>query len=223
MNPPPSPLLTLIGFGPGNGRGIAQAFASAGYRLALLARDADRARQLAATLDPRSPGTQVFAADAGRPESLRRALDAVAAECGVADVVIYNVMAPNFGRPTALTPESALSDFQANVLGALVSTQSVLPAMRAKRAGTILFTGGGWALQPAVDAASASLGKAALRSLAFTLSADLQGTGIRVGTLTILGAVQTGTPFAPDRIGAAFLRYATTRDPFPTEHVFDGS
>ncbi len=222
--PDSAPLLTLVGFGPGNGLGIARAFGSAGYRLALLSRTPAKSAAALAELTAAGFAAVAFAADAGNPGSLQAALDQVAARHGPTDVLLYNAMAPSFGRPTSLTPASLAADFAVNVGGALVATLAVLPSMRARQAGVVLFTGGGWALYPALDAASASLGKAALRNLTLTLAEELKPAGIRVGTMTIMGPVAENTPFSPAKIGAAFLAYAhTPTATFESERLFQGA
>jgi NAD(P)-dependent dehydrogenase (short-subunit alcohol dehydrogenase family) len=219
-----APLLTLVGFGPGNGLGIARAFGAAGYRLALLSRTPAKSADALVALTAAGYSAEAFAADAGNPTALATTLDAVAAKHGATEVLVYNALALSFGRPTTMTPATLAADFAVNVGGALAATLAVLPAMQAKKSGVVLFTGGGWALYPAAEAASASLGKAALRNLAFTLAEELQDTGVRVGTVTIMGPVKAGTPFDPDKIGRAFLDYS--RHPatqFKPELMFTGA
>lgn len=218
------PLLTLIGFGAGNGLGIARAFGAAGFRLALLSRSPEKQSDSVRQLNDLGIALDSFAADAANPESLSEALAAVGGRCGATDVLVYNAFAPRFGRPTTMTPAGLIDDLKVGVVGAFTATMGVLPAMKARKAGTILFTGGGWAMYPSVDAASISLAKAALRNLAFTLSEELRGTGVRVGTLTIMGVVAAGTPFNPDAIGRAFFDYYKTSDSeFQPEVLFKGS
>ena len=57
--------------------------------------------------------------------------------------------------------------------------------------------GGGFADHPIPALATVSLGKAALRSAATMLGADLAPDGIRVATLTIAGQIIAGTSFDP--------------------------
>ncbi len=219
-----APLLTLIGFGPGNGHGIARAFGAAGYRLALLARAPAKSAAALAEFSAAGFTAEAFAADAGNPDSLNAALAAVTANHGATDVLIYNAYAPSFGRPSTMTPASLAADFSVNVTGALTASLAVLPAMRAKKSGAILFTGGGWAFYPYIEAASISLGKAALRNLAFTLAEELKPDGVRVGTVAIMGPVAPDTPFSPEKIGAAFLAYAQTpAATFAPELMFKGA
>ena len=93
-----------------------------------------------------------------------------------------------------------------NFIAATQLTALVAPAMRASRTGSLLFTGGGAALNPYPGLSSLCAGKAALRMWALTLAEELAGTGVRVGTVTVYGRVARGTPFDPDNIAAALLR-----------------
>jgi NAD(P)-dependent dehydrogenase (short-subunit alcohol dehydrogenase family) len=54
--------------------------------------------------------------------------------------------------------------------------------------------------------------KAALRNLTFSLAEELAPLGIRVGTVTILGAVAPGTMFDPARIAEVFYALHADRD-----------
>jgi NAD(P)-dependent dehydrogenase (short-subunit alcohol dehydrogenase family) len=127
--------------------------------------------------------------------------------------------------PSGLTPEAALADFAVNVAGALAATRAVLPGMRAAGRGTILFTGGGLALDPTgwLPAASLAIGKAGLRSLAQTLHAELAPQNIHAGTVTIAGMVAAGTAFDADRIAQAFwAMHEDAPGAFRGEIIFKG-
>ena len=54
------------------------------------------------------------------------------------------------------------------------------------------------------------LGKAALRSAATMLGADLEPDGIRVATLTIAGQIVAGTAFDPERIAERYWEVVQT-------------
>jgi short-subunit dehydrogenase len=105
----------------------------------------------------------------------------------------------------------------------VVATQVAAPAMRAAGAGTILFTGGGFADYPVPALATLSLGKAALRSAATILGVELAEDGIRVATVTIAGVVERGTPFDPDRIAETFWRVAQSDGDWQSEFRFEGT
>jgi short-subunit dehydrogenase len=107
--------------------------------------------------------------------------------------------------PTQVPVERLVEEFRVNVAGALVAAQQIAPAMVKARKGTILFTGGGFAYEPAMKYASLSLGKAALRSLTYTLAQELGTHGVHVATVTVHGFIQTGTRFDPQRIAQAYV------------------
>lgn len=191
----------VVGVGPGVGMGVARRFASAGYTLALVARNADK---LAGYADEIGNGARGFAADAGEADSLRRAFAHIRDTLGAPEVLVYNTGVNVPGKPTTVDPEAFVTNFRVNVAGALVAAQAVVPAMREVGSGTILLTGGGLALAPYVDYASLAVGKAGIRSLAYTLHDELAPDGIHVATVTIAGFVQPGTFFDPDKIAETY-------------------
>ncbi|MBV8174614.1 MAG: SDR family oxidoreductase [Verrucomicrobia bacterium] len=218
------PLCLIVGFGPGNGLGIARAFGRAGFALALLSRNPGKQAPWQVSLENDGIAARQYSADAANEASLNGAIAKAENELGGTIVLVYNALSATFGKPSTLAPETLVTDFRVNVTGALAAVRAVLPGMKTRGHGSILFTGGGWALQPWDEAASPSIGKAGLRSLAFTLAQELHGTGVRVGTVTICGEVAPGTPFDPDKIGEIFLAmHRAPENEFQTEVVFKGS
>ena len=98
------------------------------------------------------------------------------------------------------------ADLQVNIVGALVSAQCVIGEMKAAQRGTILFTGGGLALEPESNYSSLAVGKAGMRSLALSLHKELTPFHIHVATVTICGLVKEGTRFSPDKIAEVFFQ-----------------
>jgi short-subunit dehydrogenase len=210
----------VVGFGTGVGMGVARAFGKEGYALALLARNPAKLGANAQALRTEGFTVQTFTADAGDEAALIRVFAQIRIELGNPEVLIYNAAVSTPGKPSAIGFEQLVKDFQVNVAGALVAVQQVLPVMQANRRGTILFTGGGLALYPSADAASLAVGKAGIRSLAFTLAQELKDTGIRVGTVTICGTVQPGTHFDPDTIAQSYLALHKASDSTETEVIY---
>ena len=124
---------------------------------------------------------------------------------GAPGVIIYNAV---MGTPDKLlesTVEHLQTAYAVDVISAIVLTQVAAPAMRAAGCGTIMVTGGGFADHPIPALATISLGKAALRSAATMLGADLEPDGIRVATLTIAGQIVAGTAFRSRKHRKALL------------------
>jgi len=214
----------IVGAGPGIGLGAARAFGAAGFAVSLLARGQDQLAQGAKSLRSLGITAEPFVADAADPASLTRGVAAAVAQFGVADTLIYNAVSFSPGKPTTVDPAILIRDFTVNVAGALVATQAVLPGMRECDKGTLLFTGGGWALYPDPAFASMGIGKGALRTFVTLLAQELKGSGIRVGTLTVMGLVQPGSAFDPKAIGEAFLEfYRRATEEFPVEVQYRGA
>lgn len=200
-------LAVIVGYGSGIGASVARAFGREGMAVALLARDGTKATQAAAAMERAGEARQAagYAADAGDAASLGAAIDTAVARFGAADVLVYNASAWHGGPVLALTPEQLVEDFRVCTVGALVAARAVAPAMQARGRGTIVFTGGGYALFPSATAPSLSIGKAGIRALALMLAAELAPSGVRVGTVTIMGVVAAGTKFDPDAIARRYL------------------
>jgi short-subunit dehydrogenase len=153
-------------------------------------------------------GAQIdtIAADASDPDGLGARIAELYNVQGAPGLIIYNAV---MGAPDDLLSSSVEhlhTAYAVDVISAIVVTQVAAPAMRAAGSGTIIVTGGGFADHPIPALASVSLGKAALRSAATILGADLEPDGIRVATLTIAGQIVAGTAFDPELLGGRSFR-----------------
>lgn len=197
----------IVGAGPGIGQACALAFAREGCDIALIARHPERlVAQTTEIAWTSGRNARAYAADAGDAEALRAALRHAQLELGPPRVLIYNVASVQRARPAALDIEQMVREFRANVAGALVCAQTLVPEMRAAGGGSLLFTGGGLADHPTADYASLSLCKAALKSLTHTMAQDYGVHGIHVATVTVHGFVQQGTHFDPHLIAQSFIK-----------------
>jgi short-subunit dehydrogenase len=159
--------------------------------------------------------------DLGVEARVRGAFQKIEAELGRPTVLVYNASSGRAGRPTWLSERTLVTDFRVNAVAPLWCVQEVLDGMMEAGRGTIVFTGGGLALEPQADVASLAIGKAAIRSLAFSLAQELEPAGIHVATVTICGFVQQGTHFSPDRIAAEFWRlHGQVPGQFETEVIY---
>ncbi|MCR8644246.1 SDR family oxidoreductase [Paenibacillus sp. N1-5-1-14] len=196
----------IIGAGKGNGQGIAEAFGKRGYKPVLIARDHNKLLNVQQSLLSEDIASTCVIADSGNLDELRVTLEGLIESEGAPEVLVYNAAAIYPGLPTELTEERLRAEFNVNVLGAFTAVQTVLPKLKERGAGSILFTGGGLGLYPQASLASLSMGKAAIRNLAFSLNEELAAYGIFVGTVTICGFVQEDTPFNSRFVGEAFYQ-----------------
>jgi len=203
---PDQTVCAIAGMGRGVSLAVARRFGSEGFRVAMLARRAERLAELEKELKGAGVEARGYQADLGVDGLVRGAFQRIEAEMGRPSVLVYNASSGRAGRPTSLTERSLVSDFRINAVAPLWCVQEVLDGMMEAGGGTILLTGGGLALAPQADVASLSIGKAAIRSLAYSLAQELEPAGIHVASVTICGYVKEDTPFAPELIADEFWR-----------------
>jgi NADP-dependent 3-hydroxy acid dehydrogenase YdfG len=198
--------IIVVGAGPGLGGAIAARFGAEGFRVGLVSRHES---VIAPALMAAGIDVHTAVGDAGYTGSLHDALDRLTATLGVPDVLVYNAALPIPGRPSTLDSVQLLASLATNVGGFVDAVQRVVQSMRVRRSGTILASGCGIALQPWVDAAGLSVGKAALRTMVHAL-------------VTIKGIMSPRTALAPERVAEEFWRvYAQPRAEWRWEQVFD--
>jgi short-subunit dehydrogenase len=171
----------VTGVGPGTGAALARRFARGGYRVAMLARSADRLRELEAEI----PGAKGFAVDVADLAALRGACEAVRGALGAPTVAIHNAVAGGFESFENVTAEALESRFRLNVTAFLTLAQALAPAMIAAGRGAILATGNTAALRGKPMAAGFAPTKAAQRILAESLARALGPQGVHVAYLVI--------------------------------------
>jgi NAD(P)-dependent dehydrogenase (short-subunit alcohol dehydrogenase family) len=171
----------------------------------MLARDKARLDTYAAELAATGQDVRGYAADASDPGSLRAAVRSAITELGAPDVLVYNVGVLRPDAPTGGDDQEWAHVTAINVLGARVAADAVLPELRDGR-GTLLFTGGGYALHPSKKFSSLSVGKAALRAYVQVLHDQQAGTGVHATSVTITKEIGGGEPrFEPAAIAQAYL------------------
>jgi NAD(P)-dependent dehydrogenase (short-subunit alcohol dehydrogenase family) len=193
---------------------LARRFAAGVFRPALLSRRPPETA--AADLED----AVLVAADVADPDALTRGIEAAVGQVGPVRALLFNPSVTLMGRPSQVDPAAAADALAVGAVGAITAAQAVLPHMRAQGRGTLLFTGGGTALKPWVDAVAIGLQKAALRNYALALAAELRSEPLRAGTITINGVIGSAG-FEPDLIAQTFWEWHL--DPAaPDEVVFDG-
>lgn len=136
MTEPQTALVT--GATEGIGRAIALALASAGYRVGVCARTADKVTALVNELRASGADASGRAADVGNPEDVAALVRQVEHDLGPVDVLVNNAGVARI-KPIA---ELSLDDWDAtmntNVRGIFLMTTAVLPGMRTRKRGAIV-------------------------------------------------------------------------------------
>ena len=175
----------VAGAGPGNGTALAERFAAAGYRVALLAREQRHVDEIAGRID----GSRGYSCDVGDPASVASCFKSIETELGTVDALLYNAGSGVFADVEGITPAQFEQSWRVNAYGALLCSRAVIPAMRARGAGSIVFIGATASRRGGKNTAAFAPAKAAQRSLAESMARSLWPAGIHVALVIIDGVV----------------------------------
>ncbi|MCR5750906.1 MAG: SDR family NAD(P)-dependent oxidoreductase [Kiritimatiellae bacterium] len=202
----------VIGAGKGMGNAIARRFAREGFKAVLVARRKEALESTVAELAKDGLAASYETADASDSNSLAEAIGRI----GTPDVLVYNAAFMAGGKASELTPDEMVAHFKTDVVGAQVAAKCVIPGMRERGSGAIIFTGGLFGVHPNAytDFACMSMDKSALRALALMLNSELKDTGVFAGIVNIMGVVGFDERLAPDKIADAYWELYSKRFDF---------
>ena len=196
----------ITGASSGIGKATAQAFAQAGFNVALVARSADKLTEIANELSASGVEAKAFPIDLLDLASLKQNIAAVESAFGAIDVLVNSAGMGYTGR----LDEMALADWQKvmdlNVTSVFQVMQAVLPGMRQRSEGTIVNVASIAAQQTFENWGAYGVSKAALVALSDAIRVEEAVHGIRIITISP-GAVNTPI-WDTDTVQADFDRSA---------------
>ena len=169
----------LVGASTGIGQATAAALHARGAHVTVSARSA---ATLQAFVDAH-PGAQARALDVTDPAALRAAADAIVAEHGRLDLVLFCAGVYTPMRATAFDLATAMQHQQVNYCGALYLLDAVLPHLLKHNGGHLSLVSSVAGYRGLPKALAYGPTKAALINLAETLYLDLQPLGIGVSVI----------------------------------------
>lgn len=180
----------VTGAAAGIGRATALAFAEAGYRLALVDRDASNLQSVAAKLEKRGTPLVSLAGDLAKMSFVTSVVPRSVEALGRIDVLINNAAIHDGHTMRTATVESWQTILDVNLTAPAFLTQAAAEEMQRRRNGVVLNLSSIEALQPKSLSPAYIASKAALLGLTYNL-ANLYGpVGIRV-VAVCPGAVDT--------------------------------
>ena len=179
------PVCLITRVGEATGASIAERFARGGYRVAMVARNADRLARLEAEI----PGSQAYPCDIGALDALSDCMATVRGDLGNPSVVIHNAVSATFDRFLDGNPEDLERNFRVNTPALLYLARGFAPAMIEAGAGSIVVTGNTAAVRGIPTYALFAPTKAAQRILAQSLARDLGPRGIHVAYVIVDAAI----------------------------------
>jgi short-subunit dehydrogenase len=197
-------LITGASFG--IGAEFARIFAREGYNLVLVARTADKLRQLASELE-KAHGTRslILAADLTDPGAPAYVLDQTKRADLQVDVLVNNAGFGQYGLFVDNDLEECLRQIQLNVTTLTHLTRLYLPAMLERGSGGVLNVASTAAFQPGPLMAVYFATKAYVLLFSEAIANELQGTGVTV-TCLCPGATTTEFHKRANATGMRLLR-----------------
>lgn len=174
-------LALITGATGGIGGAIAAAFAAAGARLVLLARDADALAKLSASLGTPPGGSVVMAADVTDEEAMLAAAETLRGQGQKLTVLCLCAGTMRTGRLDEVSRQTWDDLLAVNLTGAAVTIRAFLPLMSDPSSViTVASTAG---MRPVPGFAAYTVTKAALIHLTQACALDYAGRGIRFNCL----------------------------------------
>jgi len=175
----------IVGTGPGISASVARALASAGLKVAVAARNAEKLQPLAAEI-----GAEAFAVDATDPAAVARLFDEVEGRIGVPEVVLFNAAGWARGPIADLDPDVVRQAITVSAFGGFLTVQQAAKRMLPLGRGAILLTGATASIKGFAHSAPFAMGKFALRGLAQSAARELAPKNIHVAHFIIDGVVR---------------------------------
>jgi NAD(P)-dependent dehydrogenase (short-subunit alcohol dehydrogenase family) len=175
------PLAIITGVGPGTGSAMVRRFHDGGYKVAMLARTAERLADLESEL----PNAFAVPCDVADPVALAAALEGIEQRAGAPKVVIHNAVGGAFGNFLDIEPEVLQRNFQINVMALLQLARWAAPRMEAAGGGALLVTGNTSAFRGKAAFAGFAPTKAAQRILTEAIAREMGPRGVHASFMMI--------------------------------------
>ena len=133
MTLPPRANVVITGAAHGIGAALARRYAEAGHRVAVLDRDAEAARALAAGLERGGATPLGLACDVSSPDDCRAAIQKVQEAWGGIDLLVNNAGITQLGFVRDTKVEVLRRVMDVNFFGAVHCTQAALPSLLERR------------------------------------------------------------------------------------------
>ena len=202
----------IVGAGSGLSASLARRCHAAGMKVALAARDGEKARAVV-----QETGASLHRCDASSIEDVAALFTALDDSIGTPDLVVYNPSARLRGPITDLDPKATRAAIEVTCFGAFLVAQQAARRMLARGSGSILFTGASAGVKGFANSSVFAMGKFGLRGLAQALARELQPQNIHIGHFVIDGGIASERQdrqddgsdrmLDPDAIAEAYLQF----------------
>lgn len=178
----------VTGSSSGIGRAISEHLLETGHRVVGLARDHDKFR-------PEENRYVPISVDLSQRKELMDTVQSVLQMHPEIDALVSNAGQGKFGALENFSPQQIESYFQLNLIAHALLSRAIVPHLKTRGGGDILFMGSESALRGAQRGTLYCAAKFALRGLAQSLRAECASRGVRV---SLINPGMVRTPFFDD-------------------------
>ncbi|EJU06246.1 NADP-binding protein [Dacryopinax primogenitus] len=216
------PVIFVVGYGPGISEGVAELFASKGFKVGIASRTESKLSAASESLNAKGATVATAVIDVSSNPSVIYGLSKLTIALGAPNVLVFNV--GSNGPPGTdlgpkpleeITPEIFEKHWRISALGALhVARWSVDHLVPFDGKKTLIFTGGGLAKDPRPNHAGLAAAKAAMRNLSRVYYNVHKPNGLHVGLVTVRGFVTPESDkWSPKLIAEQYWKLYEEKDP----------
>ena len=208
-----SKIAVVIGAGPGLGGSLAKKFAQEGMKVACVRRDADKAKEAAASIGEHAVAFPADASNADEVEKLFKAIDSKWKDAKL-DLVVFNAGTFAPGGLLETAPEEFERCWRVGAFAGFLVAQQALKRFVEKGSGTLIFTGATASLRGGARFQNLASPKFALRSLAQSIAREFGPKGIHCAHVIVDGQInipgrdhgdrEEDTMLAPDEMANTY-------------------
>ena len=224
-------LVALVtGGGRGIGRAIAQALATAGAAVAVMARTADEVAQTADLIDAAGGRAVAVTGDVTDQLAVARAVATIERQLGPVDVLVNNAgVGGPIGPLWAVDPEEWWRTIDINLRGVFLCSRTVLPGMVARQQGRIINVASHAGVHRWPQVSAYAIAKAAVIKCTENLAAETKRAGVTVfaihpgvvvvGPTAALLKAEAAPGSAEERVAAWFRQQIASGREMPVERA----
>jgi len=173
----------VTGSSAGIGEAIARCIAAEGAALVVHGRNAERAQAVAESIRDSGGRADVVLGDLSTDQGARSVADQALAG-GDVDILVNNAGSYDPATWDDVTSEAWVRTYESDVVSAFRLTQALMPGMRARGWGRIIFIGSGSGWQPFATQPQYCAAKGSMLSMTVSLARHLRGTGVTSNIVT---------------------------------------
>lgn len=199
----------IVGAGSGLSACLAHLFHKEGMQVAVAARRVDNIQSLADEV-----GGKAYRCDVAEANDVADLFDAVDADMGAPDIVVFNPSKRVRGPVADIDPEEVRQAIMVTCYGGFLVAQQAAKRMVERGSGSILLTGASAGVKGFANSATFAMGKFGLRGLAQSMARELHPKNVHIGHFVIDGGIappgKTGendNRLSPEGIAETYLQF----------------